>query len=128
MANYTISQALARLQHLPKKVGDRAKAIMQEEIPKKTGELAESVKVEMYSNGEEVRVGPTKYVGGGQYGIRNLGAIVREGRPALDTRYARVLRWEDETGLHYATHVGKAKENDFIQKTINRLESEGFSL
>lgn len=133
MATYSPSEALARLRDLPDRIGEKAKEIMQEEIPKRTGELAESVTVRK-TGSETVSVGPTKYVGGDGYARRSLGAIIRDGRKPLwpihegKNGHAPALRWEDGDGVHYAYHVGSAQPNDFIQRTADRLRNVNWTL
>ena len=139
MATYSPSEALARLRDLPNKFGQKAKEIMQEELPKRTGELAASVTVVKTSE-ETVSVGPTKYVGGGIYERRSLGAIIRDGRPELYPKHpgrpsgdgkrghAAALRWEDDDGVHYRYHVNAAKPNDFLGRTRNRLRNVNWTL
>ena len=133
MATYTLTECMARLKRLPEKVAERGVEIMKEEITDTTdgpGEpvhLADTVKATKNADGTYT-ISTNKYVGGGGYGVREVGAIIRKGRPALEARYAKVLRWKDSSGWHSAKSVGPAKPNDFVKRTKERLEIEDWHL
>lgn len=136
MATYTITEAMARLKGLPRRVGYRAVEIMKEEITNSTNgpgipvHLADTVKMEEMANGT-ITVSTNKYTHG-QYGIREVGAIIRKGRPALKPREDhgfKVLHWTDPFGgEHFAKKVGPAEPNEFVGRTLVRLERERWTL
>lgn len=126
MAEITVADCIARIRRLPEAVADRTVEIMRDEINSSThgtGELAASVRKDKYADGTYY-VETTKYVGGGIYGIREVGAIIRKGRPALWPRYAKTLHWRDESGDHFTKHAGPAQPNDFVTRTKNRVVDE----
>ena len=87
MAEFTITECIAKLRRLPEKVAERAAEIMHDEIEATTngpgigGHLADTVKIGKYADGSYY-VGTNKYTTG-PYGIREVGAIIQAGRPEL---------------------------------------------
>ena len=134
MADISVTDCIARIRHLPEAVADRTVEVMRDEINSSThgtGELARTVRKGKYADGSYY-VETAKYVGGGIYGIREVGAIIRAGRKALWPRYRDALRWEDESGVHFARPpkdgtspaVGPAQPNDFVTRTKDKVEGE----
>lgn len=133
MAELTIAQTIARIGRMPKAVADRTEGLMKYYIRISThgdGGLEKSVRQGQYKDGSYY-VETSKYVGGGQYAIREVGAIIRAGRKPLWPRYKKALHWFDETGEHFArapkdgdSAVGPAKPNDFVERTIDHVEQE----
>lgn len=141
MATYTITEVMARITRLPEVIAQKAVEVMQDEIRISTNgpgipvHLADTVRAEKLSD-NTYAVGTHKYPStdgnnGAYYGIREVGAIIRKGRPELWPKHASknptrppALKWEDPfTGEVVFRHaVGPAKPNDFVARTKNRLE------
>lgn len=141
MATYTVTEVLARLTRLPEVMANTAVEIMKDEIRISTNgpgipvHLADTVRAERLTDNTYV-VGTHKYPStdggnGAYYGIREVGAIIRKGRPALRPKHKSksknrppALRWEDPfTGEEiFRYSVGPAAPNDFVTRTKNRLE------
>lgn len=134
MATYSITEVMARLRGLPEQMANTAVEIMRDEIKISThgtGELAKSVKAEKTAE-STYTISTNKWVGGGIYGIREVGAIIREGRKPLDPRYKAALAFDPppgwqgpiskKTGQAILAHAGPARPNDFVARTKNRLE------
>lgn len=132
MADITITECIARIRKLPEEVADRAVEIMREEVPHVTGELAKSVRKGKYADGTYY-VETAKYVGGGIYGIREVGAIIRAGRKALRPRYGDWLVWKDPHSNSWVKtkysqpalpNADKNGGKDFVERTKDRVENE----
>lgn len=133
MATYSITEAMSRVRGLPRRAGYRAAEIMKEEIQKSThgiGEpmhLADTIKIEERAN-DTVAVTTNKFTKG-PYGIREVGAIITDGRKALELRddhHFKALHWEDPIGVdHFAHSVGPAKKaNPFLKETAKKIRAE----
>lgn len=141
MATYdSITDVMVRLRRLPEKVAERAVEIMKEEVPLGPGiggHLRDTIKAEKMAD-DTYTVSTNKYPStnggnGAYYGIREVGAIIRAGRPGLVPKHESrnphrppALRWEDPfTGAEvYRYSVGPASPNDFVERTIKRLNAE----
>lgn len=132
MAVYDITTVMARLKELPEKVADKAVEIMKDEIRTSThgtGELERSVRAEKMADGTYT-VSTNKWTTG-PYGIREVGALIRHGRPALEPRYKEALAFDPppgwggpvskKTGQAILRHADAATANDFVERTKNRL-------
>lgn len=122
MATFTIAEAQRRLRDLPKKVAERGRDIMREEIHDhayRTGELEQSVRIR--ENGAGMwSVGPQKKVNG-----IYLGDIIRTGRRELFPKYAKALKWETEDGeVVFRAHARATTGYDYISATAERLQGE----
>ena len=136
MATLEIKDCIARIKRIPERLADEAVEIMKLEINGSThgtGHLASTVKKRKYADGT-YGVGTNDYVGGGKYAIREVGWIIREGRPELWPRYGKLLKfppplnWDgpvsfDEDNVPYVTakHAKAVKPNDFIGETVKVL-------
>lgn len=145
MATYTITEVMARLKVFPEKMAKTAVEVMQDEIRISTHgpgipvHLADTVKAEKLKTGEYV-ISTNKYPStnggnGAYYGIREVGAIIRKGRPALwpkhesqNKKHAPALRWEEHGKEIFRYSVGPATPNDFVARTKNRLEHIDWTL
>ncbi len=141
MASLEITEVLARVKKLPAAVADRAVEVMKQEVPHYTWHLASTVRKTKMADGS-YSVGTHDYVGGGIYGIREVGAIVRAGRKELWPRYAKALEFDPPpgwggpidpvTGLAVIRHANAvdptdAEKNggkDFVERTRDKVESE----
>ena len=127
MATYTITEVMARLRNLPERVAQYAVEVMKEEVPYgegRNGHLRDTIKAEKMADGTYT-VSTNKYTKG-YYGIREVGASVRKGRPGLtvrDDHGFNVLKWRDYNGEWHSAHsVGPADPNDFVKRTQKRVE------
>ena len=129
MATWSITECMVRIRNLPEKVADLTAKTMKKEIDSSThGEgrpvhLSDTIKVEKMANGTYT-VSTNKFVGGYGYAVREVGAIIRKGRPALEPKWGDFLRWHDEDGWHTAKHVRSAPANNFVERTIEEVERE----
>lgn len=129
MATYTITEVMARLRGLPEKIANRGVEIMKEEVPYGLGidgHLRDTITAKKMAD-NTYTISTHKYTHG-YYGIREVGAIVRNGRKPLEPRDDHGftwLRWENPIGVeHFAKKVGPADPNDFVKRTQERLEKE----
>lgn len=139
MATMTITQVLGHLTGLKRNLGNKAAEIMTQRLKETTHgpgdpvHLYETIKVEERAN-DTVAITTNKYVGGGKYGIREVGAIIRKGRKELWPRYSRVLEFppppgwdgpiDKKTGMAVAHHASKADPNDFVEYTMQKIREE----
>lgn len=129
MATYdSITDVMVRIRELPEKVAERTVEIMKEEVPYGEGlhgHLRDTIRADRMADGTYT-VGTHKYTKG-PYGIREVGAIIRAGRPGLkprDDHGHEFLQWHDDDGWHMAKEVGPAKPNKFVERTIERINAE----
>lgn len=127
MATFTITEAQRRLRELPKKVAERGREIMREEIHDhayRTGELEQSVRVR--ENGEGLwSVGAQKKVDG-----IYLSDIIVNGRKEVFPKHFTKnghpgrLRWWDGGEPVFASHSPATTGYDFVHETAERLRDE----
>lgn len=132
MATYTITEAMSRVRGLPRRAGYRAAEIMKERIQATTHgpgipfHLADTIKIEERAD-DTVAVTTNKFTSG-PYGIREVGAIITDGRKALELRddhHFKALHWEDPIGVdHFAKRVGPAQPNNFLEYTKEEIKKE----
>lgn len=133
MADLTINDCIARIKRIPEHLADLTVDLMKAEIngsTNGTGHLASTVRKRKYADGT-YGVGTNDNVGGGGYAIREVGWIIREGRPELTPRYAKALafppppNWNGPVandGYVYLKHANSVKANDFLERTKEAVE------
>lgn len=141
MAELSVTEVIARIGRMPKAMAERTAVVMKEKIRQSThgpgigGHLADTVKVEQYADGTYY-VGTNKFTSG-PYGIREVGAIIRHGRPELWPRYVKALAFDpppgwqgrvSKKGKAVIGHAGPADPNDFVEETVKEVESEAQSI
>lgn len=127
MATFTIAEAQRRLHDLPKKVAERGREIMREEIHDnayKTGGLEQSVRIR--ENGEGLwSVGAQKKVDG-----IYLSDIIVNGRKEVFPKHFTKnghpgrLRWWDGGEPVFASYSPSTTGYDFVRETRDRLQDE----
>lgn len=134
MATFTISQAIMAIEAYGQKVADRAEAIMKEEVPVRTGKLRDSITttkvdsstwiIEPYATNEETGFYYPAAVKNGRRAIyKDPGALKIHGSLFKDPP-----KRLSEDGYFFTHYVGPTQPNDFIKRTIDRLEKEHIEL
>ena len=116
----TVDELITALENFPQKVATNCEAIMKSEVPVHSGNLKDHVKTvwdgpsSFFVGTDDVSYAKHVYHGRGGFGV---------GPNGLTSGRKKVLRWIEPTygGEVFAKHVGPAKANDYVARTISRL-------
>lgn len=113
-----LDELITALENFPQKVATNCESIMKEEVPVHTGNLRDSIKT-VWHGKDSFFVGTddVEYATYVFHGRRGFGVDPETGRTSHGKR---ALHWVLGTDV-FVHHVGPAKANNYLSRTLSRL-------